>query len=70
MGRHDDIAGPVESEDLAISVLEKADCPYDSLDDLDLLSFFLSLPKESSAARYEGRRRASKIGKFVRFINL
>jgi hypothetical protein len=70
MGRHNDIAGPVESKYLAISVLKKADCPYDPLNDLDLLSFFLSFPKESPAARHEGRRRASKIGNVGRSMNL
>jgi hypothetical protein len=61
MGRHDYIARPVESEDLAISVLEKADCPHDPLYDLDLLSVFLSFPEEGPAARDKGRGWAPKI---------
>jgi len=61
MGRHDYFARPVESEDLAISVLEKADCPHDPLNDLDLLRVFLSFPKEGPAARDKGRGWAPKI---------
>ncbi len=70
MGRHNDIARPVESEDLAISVLEKADCPHDPLNDLDLLRVFLTFPKRArqrGTKDVDGRR---KLGTLVDLMTL
>jgi hypothetical protein len=47
---HDHIAWPIKSQNLPVTVLEKANRPNYTLDDFDLLGLLLPFPEERAAA--------------------
>jgi hypothetical protein len=53
MSRHDNVAGPKESQDLPVPIFEQMNCPNHTLYDLYFLSLMLAFPKERASARYK-----------------
>jgi hypothetical protein len=51
LGGHDHVAGPIESQNLPVSIFEQSNCPDHALYDLDFLSLMLALPKERASTR-------------------
>jgi hypothetical protein len=49
LSRHDDVARPIESQNLPVSILEQSNGPDHALYDFYFLCLMLALPKEGAA---------------------